>query len=152
MIEESGRVISIDSDGVLVETIRQSACGSCSAAKGCGQKMLASVGQGQRFEVLAENPRNLILHTGDQVMLGLQEQAFLKASAFAYLLPLLTMIAAALMAEVFVTSDIWVAFAGFSGLAGGLLILRWRFKLGRDHCQFSPEILRTLGSDKTVHF
>ncbi|MEH6627323.1 MAG: SoxR reducing system RseC family protein [Motiliproteus sp.] len=151
MIEESGRVVEITSKGILVETVRQSACGGCSAAKGCGQKVIASIGQGQRFEVLADNPQQLILHAGDGVVLGLDEGVFLKASSLAYLLPLIFMIVAALIADLLKVSDLMVAVAGFGGLASGLAALRWGVQAGSDHCQFHPEILRAQGSDTAVH-
>ncbi len=151
MIEESGKVIAVTADGVLVETVRQSACNSCRAAKGCGQKLLASVGQGQRFEVLADNPRNLILQAGDQVVLGLAEGAFLKASALAYLLPLVVMIVAAVVAELSGQPEAVVAVAGLLGLALGFGCLKWLVVPGGDQCQFNPEILRTERSGISVN-
>ncbi len=145
MIEEIGRVVSIAASGVVVETVRQSACDSCSASKGCGQKMIASVGQGQRFEVVANNPRQLILTVGDEVVLGLAEEAFLKASFLAYLFPLLFMIVAAVLADLMALSDIFIALSGFSGLAVGLVTLKFFVQSDHEHCQYHPEILRAQG-------
>ena len=146
MIEESGVVLSVAEDGVVVETIRKSSCGQCSAAKGCGQKILASIGQGQRFEVLATNPRNLILQQGDEVVLGLAESALLKASAMAYLLPLVLMIVAATFSELAGISEGGVAFSGIGGLFLGLGVTRWLTKSDGKGCQHHPEILRTSGA------
>lgn len=148
MIEETGRVLEVRSGGVMVETIRQSACSSCSAAKGCGQKMLASVGQGQSFEVLATNPRQLMINSGDQVVLGLAETALLKASMLAYLLPLLTMIALAGIGDLSGMADPWVAVLGGLGLFAGLLLVKsWVKQNSVSRCQYHPEILRTIYSD-----
>ncbi|OMH38120.1 SoxR reducing system RseC family protein [Motiliproteus sp. MSK22-1] len=147
MIEEPGLVLSVAEDGVLVETIRKSSCGQCSAAKGCGQKMLASIGQGQRFEVIATNPRRLILQKGDQVVLGLAESALLKASFMAYLLPLVLMIVTATFAELAGFSEGVVAVSGIGGLFMGLGVTRWLTGSDRKtRCQQYPEILRTSGS------
>ncbi len=148
MIEETGRVLEVRSNGVMVETIRQSACSSCSAAKGCGQKMLASVGQGQRFEVLASNPRRLIIDAGDQVVLGLAESALLKASMLAYLFPLIAMIVLAGAGELAGMADPWVALLGGLGLFAGLLLVKSWVKQNSDsHCQYHPQILRTIYRD-----
>ena len=44
MLKESGKVVSIEDDGLWVETIQQSTCGSCRAKKGCGQQLLSKIG------------------------------------------------------------------------------------------------------------
>ena len=142
MLEESAQVLTVTREGVWVETVRQSACGQCSAAKGCGQKMLASIGQGQRFEVLADNPRRLILQAGDRVVLGLAETAFLKASALAYLLPLVAMIVAAVIAEFIGVSEGGVAVAGLAGLGCGLVVTKLLVSTRSQECQYRPTILR----------
>ncbi len=143
MIEEFARVVAITEQGIWVETVRQSSCSSCSAAKGCGQKLLAAVGQGQRFEVLADNPRKLILQTGDRVVLGLAETALLQASALAYLLPLVTLIIAAVLADLSGQPEALIALFGVLGLALGLGVMKWVVGFGIKRGQFQPEILRT---------
>ena len=40
MILETGRIVAIEPEGVWVETIQKSACGSCKAEKGCGQSLI----------------------------------------------------------------------------------------------------------------
>lgn len=141
MIEETGEVLAVQSDGVLVQTVRQSACSSCTAAKGCGQKLLASVGQGQRFEVLAENPMKLSVEVGDQVVLGLAETALLKASMLAYLLPLLLLAIFASLAEWLAAPEWVVVIAAIGGLAAGLFAMKWRVS-GPACEEYQPQILR----------
>ena len=41
MISETGRIVAIETDGLWVETIQRSTCGSCAAEKGCGQSLMA---------------------------------------------------------------------------------------------------------------
>ena len=43
MIRETGTVVAIEDNGVWVETIQQSACQTCVAEKGCGQRLIAKV-------------------------------------------------------------------------------------------------------------
>lgn len=143
MLEETGEVLSIGGEGVRVQTIRQSSCSSCSAAKGCGQKLLASVGQGQRFEVLAENSLELNLRTGDQVILGLAESALLQASMLAYMLPLLALAAFAGVAQWLGATEHLVIITGIVGLGAGLLLTKWRVSSAASE-QYQPQILRVV--------
>lgn len=143
MIEETGEVVAVSEEGVLVQTVRQSACSSCSAAKGCGQKLLASVGQGQRFEVLAENPLKLTLQTGDQVVLGLAETALVKASMLAYLLPLVLLAVFAGVAEWLGAAESMVILFALVGLAAGLLGMKWMVS-GSSCNQYQPQVLRQI--------
>lgn len=142
MLEERALVIEVKGAGVLVETVRQSACASCSASKGCGQKLLSDLGQGARFQVLARNPRSLILQQGDSVVLGLEESSFLTASLMLYLLPLFAMMVLALVADWAALPEPLVILAGLGGLLGGLLVVR-RWSAGVESgCRYQPEILR----------
>ncbi|WP_210396704.1 SoxR reducing system RseC family protein [Motiliproteus sediminis] len=142
MLEESAQVIEAADGGVWVETVRQSACSSCSARKGCGQKLLSDIGQGARFRVLARNPRQLVLSPGDPVVLGLAESSLLTASALVYLLPLVTMAVAAVVAQWSGAAEGLVALAGMVGLGLGLLGVRhWGPGRSQD-CRYQPEVLR----------
>lgn len=143
MLEETGEVLSIDDEGIHVQTIRQSSCSSCSAAKGCGQKLLASVGQGQRFDVLAENSLELNLRAGDQVILGLAESALLKASMLAYLLPLVMLAVFAGVAQWLGAVEHVVIITAVAGLVAGLWVTKWRVSRSTGE-QFQPQILRIL--------
>lgn len=87
MITEVGRVIARNGDNVWVQTIRQSACNSCSARQGCGQRVLASVSGGKANQVLVHN--QLGANVGDEVTLAIGESALLGASILAYAVPLL---------------------------------------------------------------
>ena len=46
MLIETGRVVALEGNTVWVETLRQSACGSCSARAGCGHGVLNAVAPG----------------------------------------------------------------------------------------------------------
>ena len=53
MITETGRVVSVESDCVWVETIRKSTCNSCSAQKACGHGLMNKVDAGRLNHVRA---------------------------------------------------------------------------------------------------
>ena len=142
MLEERAQVVEPSGGEVLVETIRQSACTACSASKGCGQKLLGDIGRGARFRVVARNPRGLILQQGDSVVLGLEESSFLSASLMVYLLPLLTMMLLALLADGGGLAEPLVVLAGALGLAGGLWGARRWGARSTTGCRYQPEVLR----------
>ncbi|OZG70623.1 transcriptional regulator [Hahella sp. CCB-MM4] len=144
MIEEQGKVVAIDGDYAWINTMRESACQSCSASKGCGQKMLNSVSSGRSSQVKVS--RTLDVNVGDRVLVGIAEEALLKASILAYLLPLLAMIVCAGAAEaIFSFPDPVVALIGVLGLALGLILVKTlSFRLSCNP-SYHPQLLRKLG-------
>ncbi|WP_020405553.1 SoxR reducing system RseC family protein [Hahella ganghwensis] len=144
MIEEQGRVVAIDSDFVWINTMRESACQTCSASKGCGQKVLNSISGGKASQIKVA--RTLDVGVGDMVLVGIAEETLMKASFLAYLLPLLVMILSAGVADaVFSLPDPIVALIGLSGLAAGLLLVKTlSFRLSCNPT-YHPQLLRKLG-------
>lgn len=87
MITENAIVVSIEKNETWIETQRQSACGQCSANKGCGTSVLSKV-IGNKFSTMkAINKINA--QVGDEVVVGINESSLLKGAFMAYLLPLL---------------------------------------------------------------
>jgi sigma-E factor negative regulatory protein RseC len=95
MITETGRVVGVAGDRVWVQTIRTSACESCSARHGCGQRALAGVSGGRANQVLVAN--SLGARVGDEVTVGIAESALLGASLLVYAVPLVLMVAGAVL-------------------------------------------------------
>ncbi|MEH6469818.1 MAG: SoxR reducing system RseC family protein [Halopseudomonas sp.] len=141
MLTEQGQVIAIEPDGVRVETVRQSGCSSCRSKSVCGQKLLAEIGQGQRFQVLSSNPQQLILQPGDVVELGVEEASFLQASLMVYLMPLLGLVLASMVADALGAVESMVVACGVLGLLLGFAGVRWWSRRDRQSCRFQPQIL-----------
>ncbi|MBU2954131.1 SoxR reducing system RseC family protein [Marinobacter sp. F3R08] len=95
MITETGRVVALRGDRAWVQTIRTSACQSCSARTGCGQKVLAAASGGRANQILVSNSVNA--RVGDEVTIGIDDQALLGASFLVYAVPLLLMVAASVI-------------------------------------------------------
>lgn len=129
MITESGRVVAVSGNTVWVQTIRQSACQSCSARSGCGQRVLAAASGGRANQVQVLN--SLHAGVGDDVTLGIAEQALLQASLLVYALPLLLMVAASMAASQLVPGSDGVAIlAAGLGLGAGFLVARlWQRRM-----------------------
>ena len=127
MIEETGLVAELDGEHAWVETARRSSCGGCSA-EGCGTGALAQVLGSKRQRVRVNN--TIGAKVGDTVILGLREDALLRGSLAVYIVPLLSMMAAALLGEALAPqwgggeTDAWAVASGLLGFGGGLLWLR----------------------------
>ncbi|MCK2149262.1 SoxR reducing system RseC family protein [Marinobacter alexandrii] len=139
MITETGTVIALKGEQVWVQTIRQSACENCSARSGCGQRVLASASGGRANQVLVHN--TVSAQVGDEVTLGIDEQALLSASLMVYALPLLLMVLASIAGHRLSGGMDAGAIAGaVTGLAAGFWIGR-RLQTGRGD-RYQPHLLR----------
>lgn len=126
MLSEVAQVVVVESDGLWVATEPQSACQKCQAQRGCGQKLLANhLGETTYVkalfdsDALAQRP----WVEGQEVVIGIEERAFLTASILAYLFPLVTMIVAMLSAHYFYASEPAAAIGAVLGLLfGGFLV------------------------------
>lgn len=87
MITESAVVVLIDNNHTWIETQRKSACGQCSANKGCGTSVLSKVLGNKLSKMKAIN--NIDAKVGDEVVVGLNESSLLKGAFIIYMLPLL---------------------------------------------------------------
>ena len=149
MLEQTATVVAVENGQLVLETRPQSTCQSCSVNKGCGTAVLSkSVGQ----KVIHFRLDNTIgARKGDTVVLGLPENAVLKGSAILYLLPLLVMIATAVVADLTMAADadnrdLAIALLSLLSLGGsvllGRLLLRHSGKNADREQAYSPVLLR----------
>ena len=147
MIEQIATVVELEGDTAWVETQRHSACGACAMNKGCGAGLFAKA---FRFS----SPRLKVQHTqaievGDRVVIGVDEQALVRGSFAAYIMPILFMLGFAMLGETLladvlapVAPDIVGLLSGMVGLAAGLLWLkRHSQSIGNDR-RYQPLILQ----------
>jgi sigma-E factor negative regulatory protein RseC len=147
MIEQIATVVELEGDAVWVETQRHSACGACAMNKGCGAGLFAKA---FRFS----SPRLKVQHTqdievGDRVVIGVDEQALVRGSFAAYIMPILFMLGFAMLGEALladvltsVAPDVIGLLSGMAGLAAGLMWLkRYSQSIGDDR-RYQPLILQ----------
>ncbi|MBN3564585.1 SoxR reducing system RseC family protein [Aliamphritea spongicola] len=144
MIEETGRVISVSEDNLVVETVKQSSCSTCSSQKSCGQSVLAKVGDGRKLQISVDNPDRLPVKPDDQVVLGVEESTFLSASLLIYLLPLVAMFVLAVFAQMAAYSEPVVILSALAGLLVGFLAVRLISRRFGRNCRFQPVLLRVV--------
>ena len=121
MLEQTAEVVRTASDGVWVQAVEPSGCGTC-GGQGCSSRRIA--------ELFQRKPRNflvdcdLALAPGDRVVVGIADGSVLRSALRAYGLPLGLMLAGALLAQAVLPGD-GSALAGMLiGGAAGVLIAR----------------------------
>lgn len=147
MIEEQAQVVEIKGSSLLLQAQTQSTCGNCAASKGCGTSLLSKV-VGRKFTYFqAEN--NINANVGDMVIVGIPEDALLKGSVMMYLVPVVSMLAFALLADYFLMAatpyrDLIIAASTVMGLLFGSLMSKWYFHRQSSVQLFAPVILRKI--------
>ena len=146
MIEEQAIVTEIEEDLAMIQMQRHSACSHCELSRGCGTGAIGRL-LGHRSKPLTIRNR-YNLKPGDSVVLGMPDEALLKASLLIYGLPLAGLIGGGLVAQwAFSESELYVfifAVAGFiAGLTFSGLIAKSHFSQ-----QFDPKILEAGGEPK----
>ncbi len=153
MIEQTAKVVSIKQGYAWVLPAVSKDCASCQAmqpasaqtAKSCATAGLFNFFRPNTEKLYAANPVHA--KPGDEVVIGMQANTLLMYSAFAYLLPLLSMILFALLGkEVFIAlslhADAGAILAGVCGLWGGLHLSAWQAARIARSDNSQPVILR----------
>jgi sigma-E factor negative regulatory protein RseC len=116
MLEQTAEVMKTASDGVWVQAVEPSGCGTC-AGQGCSSRRIAELFQRTPRQFLVDC--DLSLSPGDRVVIGVAEGSVLSSALRAYGLPLATILAGALLAQAIRPGDgpalIGVLFGGVAG-------------------------------------
>ncbi len=141
MIEEKGRVLSVDDGAVWVETVRRSTCGTCSARAGCGQHLLERLGAKSRQGFIRALTRDLHC-VGDEVVVAIPESAVVRGSLWVYAVPLAGLFAGALLAQQTGVGEPGLIAAAFTGLAAGFGLVRWHSFSTHSDPSLQPRVIR----------
>lgn len=119
MIEEFA-VITKRVDGhAMLEIERRTACGLCGQKRGCGNATWGKLLGHNRHEFVAENAINA--NVGDSVVVGIDERVILSSVFYLYIVPLLTMLLGAVLADVLYDNEFYVILAAALGLLLGFV-------------------------------
>lgn len=132
MLEQTAEVIKTAPDGIWVQAVEPSGCGTC-GGQGCSSRRIAELFQ--RKPRLFRVDCDLSLSPGDRVVVGIPDGSVLAGALRAYGLPLTLMLAGALLGQAIQPGD-GAALAGL--LAGG--VLGWA--IGRGGRTVRPAVLR----------
>jgi sigma-E factor negative regulatory protein RseC len=118
MLEQTAEVIKAASDGIWVQAVEPSGCGTC-GGQGCSTRRIAELFQRTPRHFLVDC--DLSLSPGDRIVVGIADGSVIKGAMRAYGLPLLLMLAGALLAQAAYPGD-GAAVIGMvlGGVVGGL--------------------------------
>jgi sigma-E factor negative regulatory protein RseC len=147
MLKEQGVVVSVDEHFAWIQTQRKSGCGHCSSNQECGTASLAQVFGRKQAHIKVVN--DLAAKVGDQVIIGVEEQALVTGSLLLYLLPLISLFIVAVTYQTLATTvtflpsaEIFTALAGLCGLFGGLFFVKYLTKKIANNTRYQPAILK----------
>ncbi|TDG12005.1 transcriptional regulator [Seongchinamella unica] len=148
MLTETGRVVAVDADGVWVETIRRSTCGSCAAQKGCGHGLMNRLSDGHRslIRALSGELDAVDCQVDDEVRISIPEEVILRGSLVVYMLPLLVMLAGAAAGSSLypAAGDIAAALGAVLGFVAGFALVRLHAFRHRDDKNLQPTLVEVL--------
>jgi len=142
LITETGRVLEVQGGWAWVACRRQVECARCAEGRGCGGGVLGKM-LGDRLHKVRAATGSVPVAPGDQVLIGLGEDAVLRAAAAIYLVPLLLALAGGVAAVTLAGGGDLAALLGV--VAGFALGLGWARRYSRRHADDSslqPVILR----------
>ena len=145
MIEEHARVVAVQGDTALLQTQRQSSCGSCEVKSGCGTSVLAGIFGQKMTQLKVQNTLNA--RPGDEVVLGMEEHALVTGSLLVYGVPLLMLLLGALMGEAMASqlgmdADLLPVVGGATGFVLAFLLVRGVLRRTAVGLQMNPVMLR----------
>lgn len=147
MLVETGRVVSVEHDALWVETLQKSTCSSCGAKEACGQKSLSVLAPRAHYiRVLLDADNSRIFRQGDLVQLAIPANAVVKGALLVYLLPLLAMVLAALLAEWQSWPEPVVIAFGLAGLFAGGALIALHNRVQRNNPDYQPRIVNHSGA------
>lgn len=144
MIEEQAKVSSILNGEIYIEASRHSACGQCASKDNCGQSSIAQWASSKMVDILVANPQQLSISKGSQVIVGIDEKSFLKASVLLYILPLVFMFTAGALSTFYGLDEWLVILLSLIGLIVGFVMIKGFAKKMEQSMNYQPMILKVL--------
>ncbi len=150
MVEGIAQVVAVEGNMAWLVPEQTSSCGACASASACGAKGIGTTASRlelRRFQLV----NNSNLAVGERVIVGIRENALLRASITAYVIPLTTLLTAGALAQWAIGRDVVTMAAMFAGLALGL----WFARIGAGRLlvrgDLAPRFLRRASAGETCN-
>lgn len=126
MIEETVKVLEIQSEYLWVEGVQRSACQSCAAQQGCGQSLLARfTAHPVRLRVALNGRKATAFHVGQTVTIGIADHVVVRGSLLLYLLPLALLLLGVGLGDTLFSNEPAAIICGLLALFGGGFFTRY---------------------------
>lgn len=150
LTEGIAQVVEVDGDVAWLVPESGTSCGGCSSAAACGAKGIGTVAsrlEQRRFQLVNE----VGLTVGERVVVGVSENAVLRASITAYAIPLATLLIAGAFAQWVAGNDFVTMAAMLAGLVFGLWLARVRAGQLMARGQLAPRFIRRASMGETCN-
>lgn len=137
MIREQGQIVATGSGRCRVRIQRHGGCSGCDIRRGCGVGLLARAVPGRTAEIACHT--ELTFERGQQVEVGIPEQGLVSAAALVYLLPVLALLGAAVLASPW--GDAVAIPAAGAGFVTALVVARALARKMTGHGAYRPVVL-----------
>ena len=129
MLSKTGRVVSINSDQVWVESQAETGCHACALKSGCGHSLLAMRRLPLTMPVQMGSLSQETVKPGDTLLIELSEGALLGFAAKVYLGPLLALLAAATLVSYWLPEQVLLQLT--AAVAGAAIVLWLNYRQTR---------------------
>lgn len=143
MLEETGTVIDTQGETLWVQTISRSSCSKCSTSA-CSTSVIGKLFNLKRNVLQMEN--TLQAKKGQRVVIGIPDATLVKASVWAYLVPIVFMVVTTMIVLSLGAGDVLQAMAAFLGLVTGFVVVKKVMSRVKDKDHFEPQLLRFEGA------
>lgn len=150
MVEGLAHVVAVEGNLAWLVPEVGSSCGGCASATACGSKGIGTVAnrlEARRFQLVNDAG----LRVGERVVVGIRENALLKASITAYVIPLTTLLGAGALAQWAAGNDIITMASMFAGLVLGLGLARLGAGRLMVKGDLAPRFLRRASAGETCN-
>lgn len=150
MVEGIAHVVAVEGALAWLEPEQTTSCGSCASSSACGAKGIGTTAsrlEARRFSL--ENQAGLAV--GERVVVGIRENALVKASLTAYAIPLATALIAGALAQWAEGRDGITMAAMVGGLLLGLGIARLGASRLSARGELAPRFLRRADAASVCH-
>lgn len=148
MLEESAIVVDAHDGYLWVESQSRSACGQCSSSH-CTTSVISKLFSVRTNRLKLENSLNA--RSGQHVIIGIPDDLLVRASIWAYGVPLILMVMGAVLGNVLGMDEGLQSVCALLGLAIGFYVVHGYTQGVRSRNRFTPQLLRLAG-DEHPHF
>lgn len=143
MLTEIAVVLAYEQGIAQVKCQSQTACGSCVAKSACGTAALSEL-TGERGEHIFQIETIMPLTVGQQVEIGLSEQAMLSSAILLYFVPLCSLLLSVIGGGYLFSQELQTALFAFFCTALSFLIVRKISQKWQKNHHYRPILLRVL--------
>jgi sigma-E factor negative regulatory protein RseC len=142
MVEEQAVVVGLEDGMAMLEVVRRKPCGLCGQTRGCGVSLWGRLFRHRPHVFKAQNRINA--DVGDFVVVGVEEQALMRSALLVYGIPLLALLAGAVIAALGWSGqgDTGTVIGAALGLVAGLLWVKGHTAGRALDSRYQPVILR----------